>query len=43
MLKLPKSEFTVPFNGKFKLADMPTSPTVNLGKKTLQGTTQSPE
>ena len=33
MLKLPKSEFTVPFNGKFKLADMPTSPTENLGKK----------
>jgi len=33
MLKLPTSEFTVPFDGSFKLAGMPNKPAVNEGKK----------
>ncbi len=33
MLKLPKSEFTVPFDGSFKLAEMPNKPQQDLGKK----------
>ena len=33
MLLLPKSEFTVPFDGSFKLANAPNSPEVSDGKK----------
>ena len=33
MLKLPKSEFTVPFDGSFKLDDAPHRPEINEGKK----------
>lgn len=33
MLKLPKSEFTVPFDGSFKLANAPHTPAVDEGKK----------
>jgi len=33
MLKLPKSEFTVPFDGSFKLADMPNTPSDTESKK----------